>query len=98
MSTSSDRLAAARAAGALWNRLIHLSPVVMGAILLVFGVPLVEISMRRELPTLQISARYFTVVVPVSGALMIFYALRRRWRNRLPESGLLTRTGAGFPR
>jgi TRAP-type C4-dicarboxylate transport system permease small subunit len=48
----------------------------MGAILLVLGVRIVEISMRRELPTLEISAGYFNTVVPASGALMIFYAVR----------------------
>jgi TRAP-type C4-dicarboxylate transport system permease small subunit len=86
MSTWSDRLAEAGRAGVLWNRLIHLSPIVMGAILLVLGIPLVEISMRRELPTLQISAGYFNTIVPASGALMIFYALRGRWRGRRAES------------
>jgi TRAP-type C4-dicarboxylate transport system permease small subunit len=86
MSTWSDRLAGAGWAGVLWNRLIHLSPVVMGAILLFLGIRLVEISMRRELPTLQISAGYFSTIVPASGALMIFYALRGRWRRRGPES------------
>jgi TRAP-type C4-dicarboxylate transport system permease small subunit len=85
MSTWSDRLAGAGRAGVLWNRLIGLSPVVMGTILLVLGIRLVEISMRRELPTLQISAGYFSAVVPASGALMIFYALRGRWRRRGPE-------------
>ena len=58
----------------------------MGAILLVLGIRLVEISMRRELPTLQISAGYFSTIVPASGALMIFYALRGRWRGRRSES------------
>ena len=86
MSTWSDRLAGAGRAGVLWNRLIRLSPVVMGAILLVLGIRLVEISMRRELPTLQISAGYFSTIVPASGALMIFYALRGRWRGRRSES------------
>jgi TRAP-type C4-dicarboxylate transport system permease small subunit len=42
--------------------------------------------MRRELPTLQISAGYFSTIVPASGALMIVYALRARWRARTPES------------
>jgi TRAP-type C4-dicarboxylate transport system permease small subunit len=76
MSTLSDRLARTGPAGRRWDRAIRLSPVVMGAILLVLGVRIVEISMRRELPTLEISAGYFNTIVPASGALMIFYAVR----------------------
>lgn len=76
MSTLSDRLARTGRAGVLWDRAIRLSPIVMGTILLVLGVRIVEISMRRELPTLQIPAGYFSTIVPASGALMIFYAVR----------------------
>jgi TRAP-type C4-dicarboxylate transport system permease small subunit len=76
MSALSDRLARTSRAGRLWDRIIRLSPAGMGAILLVLGVRVVEISMRRELPTLEISAGYFNTVVPASGALMIFYAVR----------------------
>lgn len=65
-------------AGVVWGRVIRWSPVAVGAILLVLGVPIVDISMRRELPTLQISAGYFTTVIPISGALIIFSALRGR--------------------
>lgn len=81
MSTLSDRLARMGRAGLLWGVVVRLSPAVMGAILLVLGVRIVEISMRRELPTLQISAGYFNTIVPLSGALMIFYALRSVWRR-----------------
>ena len=76
MSTLSDRLARTGRARILWDRTIRLSPIVMGTILLVLGMRIVDISMRRELPTLQISAGYFNTIVPVSGALMIFYAVR----------------------
>lgn len=72
MGMVSDRLPGR--AGAIWGRVIHLSPLLVGAILLVLGVRFVEISMRRELPSLQISAGYFTTVIPASGALMILYA------------------------
>jgi TRAP-type C4-dicarboxylate transport system permease small subunit len=82
MSTWSDQLAAAGWAGIRWNRLIDLSPAVMGTILLVLGIRIVEISMHRELPTLQISAGYFNTIVPASGALMIFYAVRGRRTGR----------------
>jgi TRAP-type C4-dicarboxylate transport system permease small subunit len=89
MSTLSDRLVRTGRAGALWDRAIRLSPLVMGAVLLVLGIRLVEISMRRELPTLQISAGYFSTVVPLSGALMMLYAVRalraRRARDPHPS-------------
>jgi TRAP-type C4-dicarboxylate transport system permease small subunit len=79
MSTWSDRLAKTGRAGALWSRLIVLSPAVMGTVLLVLGIRIVEISMKRELPTLEISAGYFSTIVPLSGALMILYAVRALW-------------------
>jgi len=74
MSMLSDRLPGR--AGNIWGRVIRLSPLAVGAILLILGVRIVEISMRRELPTLQISVGYFTTVIPASGALMILYAVR----------------------
>jgi TRAP-type C4-dicarboxylate transport system permease small subunit len=85
MSTLPDRLAPAGRTGTLWTGAIRLSPVVMGAILLVLGVRVVELSMLRELPTLQIASGYFNVVVPVSGALMILYAVRGLWPRRRPD-------------
>lgn len=78
MGMVSDRLERSGRAGVLWGRAIRLSPIPVGVILLVLGVRIVEISMRRELPTLQIPAGYFSTIIPVSGALMIFYAWRRR--------------------
>lgn len=75
MAIISDRIAHL-AAGKVWDSVIRLSPIAIGTILLVLGVRIVEISMFRELPTLRISAGYFTTVVPLSGALMIVYALR----------------------
>ncbi len=76
MAMVSDRLVRAGRAGAWWGRAITLSPVLVGVTLLVLGVPIVEISMRRELPTLQIPAGYFSTIIPLSGALMVFYAVR----------------------
>jgi len=52
---------------------------VAGVLLLVLGTRLVEISMRRELPTLEISVGYFMTIVPISGALMILYVARDFW-------------------
>jgi TRAP-type C4-dicarboxylate transport system permease small subunit len=78
MTMVSDRMAASRL-GAPWNRVIRLSPMVAGALLLVLGMRLVEISMRRELPSLEISVGYFMTIVPISGALMMFYVARDFW-------------------
>lgn len=69
-----DRAMPGGRARAAWARVIRLSPMVVGAILLVLGVRQVEISMHRELPTLQITAGYFSTIIPASGALMILYA------------------------
>ncbi len=90
MSTASDWLARRGTAGVVWDRAIRLSPIVMGVLLLVLGVPVVEISMRRELPTLQIPAGYFSTIVPASGALMIVYAVRGFRRARGRASGPAT--------
>lgn len=76
MSMLSDRLARDGKAARYWDLAIRLSPILVGAILLVLGVRLVEISMVRELQTLRISAGYFMPIVPVSGVLMIVYVLR----------------------
>lgn len=63
-------------ASVLWHRVIRLSPLAIGAILLILGLRIVDISMQRELQTMRVSAGYFMTVVPLSGALMIYYALR----------------------
>jgi TRAP-type C4-dicarboxylate transport system permease small subunit len=77
MGILSDRVAMAGRAGRIYQSLIDLSPVIVGAILLILGFRLTEISMRRELPSLHVPAGYFTTIVPISGALMIYYALRK---------------------
>lgn len=76
MAMLSDRFVEGGKIGRFWEFAIRLSPLLVGAILLVLGVRLVEISMVRELQTLRISAGYFMPVVPISGVLMIFYVLR----------------------
>jgi TRAP-type C4-dicarboxylate transport system permease small subunit len=89
MTMLSDRVAPSRL-GAAWHRIILLSPIMAGVLLLVLGMQLVEISMRRELPSLEISVGYFMTIVPISGALMIFYAARDFWisqrRSRSEEA------------
>lgn len=92
MSNFSDRLVRMGRAGSIWNSAIRLSPILVGVILLVLGVRVVEISMRRELPSLQISAGYFAAMIPASGALMIGYVVLgfcagpRRKRLQQPRS------------
>ena len=76
MGLVSDRFIHWGRGGVIWHRAVRLSPIVVGVILLVLGVRIVDISMHRELPSLQITVGYFMTVIPVSGALMIFYALR----------------------
>lgn len=76
MTMLSDRFVRIGRLGPLWDLVIRLSPIAVGAILVILGIRLVEISMFRELQTLRISAGYFMAIVPVSGALMAFYALR----------------------
>jgi TRAP-type C4-dicarboxylate transport system permease small subunit len=90
MSMASDRLAARGWAGPLLGHVIRLSPILVGAVLLVLGVPIVKISMHRELPTLQITVGYFTTVIPLSGALMIFYVLSgfRKKNGRNPDTSV----------
>ena len=90
MTMVSDRLRGS--VGRAWDLVIRLSPVAVGVILVLLGIRLVEISMVRELQTLRISAGYFMTIVPISGALMIFYALRSMlikagwWRPPAAES------------
>jgi TRAP-type C4-dicarboxylate transport system permease small subunit len=78
MAIVSDRMGTS-GLGALWHNVIRLSPLVAGILLLVLGMRLVEISMRRELPSLEISVGYFMTIVPISGALMILYVARDFW-------------------
>src|SRR5262245_27387327 len=59
-----------------WMAVVRASPLVVGIVLLILGIPLVEISMRRELPSLEIPSGYFMTIVPASGLLMIVYVLR----------------------
>lgn len=59
-----------------WGRAVRASPLVVGILLLVFGMRIVQISMFREMPSLQISVGYYMTIIPFSGALMIFYVVR----------------------
>jgi TRAP-type C4-dicarboxylate transport system permease small subunit len=92
MRLLSDRMLGGRRAAAVWAHIVQLSPLVVGSTLLVLGIRIVEISMRRELPSLQIPVGYFTTVIPASGALMIFYTLRGyarrdRWAKLAGSAG-----------
>lgn len=76
MAMISEHLARRSHAGAVWDGVIRASPILVGALLLFFGVRVVQISMYREMPSLEISVGYFMTIIPFSGALMIYYALR----------------------
>jgi len=59
-----------------WGFVVRGSPLVVGVLLMIFGVRIVQISMFREMPSLEISVGYFMTIIPFSGALMIFYVVR----------------------
>jgi len=79
MGLFSDRLVRAGPPWRSWPAVIAASPAVAGILLIVLGWQVVTISMRRELPSLEISAGYFMTIMPISGALMTFYVLRKMW-------------------
>lgn len=85
MAMLSDRFRGGRI-GLAWELVIRHSPILMGAILMVLGVRIVEIHMLRVLPQFGIPAGYFSTVIPLSGALMIIYALPA-WRPWRRDSG-----------
>jgi len=55
--------------------IIRLSPVFAGGVLVFLGIKLVQISMFRELPSLEISVGYFMLIIPISGILIIYYSI-----------------------
>jgi TRAP-type C4-dicarboxylate transport system permease small subunit len=77
MGLFSDRLVRAGRPWAWWSEVIACSPILAGIMLIVLGWQLVTISMRRELPSLEISAGYFMIIVPLSGALITYYVVRK---------------------
>lgn len=86
MALLSDRLERAGKPWRWWTEVIVASPLIAGVLLVVLGFELVTISMRRELPSLEISAGWFMTIVPISGALMSFYVARKLWdRHRRPR-------------
>lgn len=82
MASIASRLLRLRAIGRAWDSLVRLSPIGLGAILLVLGWRVVGLHMTRQLVWLQIPLGYFSVVIPVSGALMIAYTVANISRNR----------------
>jgi TRAP-type C4-dicarboxylate transport system permease small subunit len=73
MAMFSDRLSGR--AAPIWNHLVRASPLIVGVLLLTFGIQVVQISMFREMPSLEISVGYFMTIIPISGALMIVYVV-----------------------
>lgn len=94
MALVSDRLERAGPPWRWWTAVIVASPLIAGVLLLVLGFELVTISMRRELPSLEISAGYFMTIVPISGALMSYYVVRKLWdRYRKSRTGVAPEAG-----
>jgi TRAP-type transport system small permease protein len=86
MGLFSDRLIHARRPWCWWSQVIAASPALAGILLMVLGWQVVAISMRRELPNLEVSAGYFMTIIPISGALMTFYVCRKIWRHDAPSA------------
>jgi TRAP-type C4-dicarboxylate transport system permease small subunit len=94
MTLVSDRLERAGKPWCWWTEVVVAAPLVAGILLLVLGFELVTITMRRELPSLEISAGYFMTIVPISGALMSWYVLRKLWdRHRGPRTAAAAEAG-----
>lgn len=73
MLTIAERIVRVRAIGPWWSYVLRLSPASMGLLLLWLGIWAVKLDMMRLLTWLQIPIGYFVIVVPLSGALMIYY-------------------------
>jgi TRAP-type C4-dicarboxylate transport system permease small subunit len=69
------------AVGRVWSHVVGLFPIALGVLLLVLGVPLVELSMRRELANLHWPAGYYMSAVPISGALITLYGSALYYRT-----------------
>lgn len=90
MASIANRLLGLGAPGRVWNWVTRTSPLVLGVILLVLGWRVVGIHMTRQLVWLQIPLGYFSVIIPISGVLMILYtvAILRKGRHAAAGSGM----------
>ena len=67
------------------ERLITLTVVAFGAILVAGGIRIAPIAHRQVTDALEVSQLWFFGALPVGGALMIFFALPQLWRRDGPQ-------------
>jgi len=67
------------------ERLITLTVIGFGAILVAGGIRIAPIAHRQVTDALEISQLWFFGALPVGGALMIFFALPQLWRRDGPQ-------------
>ena len=91
MASIANRLIQLGTVGRVWEWVVRLSPIGLGAILLMLGWRVVGLHMTRQLVWLQIPLGYFSWVIPISGVLMIVYTIGNVWSGR-------RRSGAGAAR
>jgi TRAP-type C4-dicarboxylate transport system permease small subunit len=87
MGTFAERLAAMGPRGQAWDTVIRASPLLLGVILLMLGIRIADLHMTRELTWLQIPLGPFSSVIPISGALIIWYTLDRLRSGRSSAGG-----------
>jgi TRAP-type C4-dicarboxylate transport system permease small subunit len=67
------------------ERLVILSVIAFGAVLVVGGIAIAPIAHRQVTDALEISQFWFFGALPVGGALMIVFALPHLWREDPPR-------------
>jgi len=67
------------------ERLITLTVIGFGAILVAGGIRIAPIAHRQVTDALEVSQLWFFAALPVGGALMIFFALPQLWRRDGPQ-------------
>jgi len=67
------------------ERLITLTVISFGAILVAGGLRIAPIAHRQVTDALEVSQLWFFAALPVGGALMIFFALPQLWRRDGPQ-------------
>jgi len=67
------------------ERLITLTVIGFGAILVAGGIRIAPIAHRQVTDALEVSQLWFFGALPVGGALMIFFALPQLWRRDGPQ-------------
>lgn len=77
-----DRLLGEGILSKIWKIFILISPIIMGSLLVVLGIFQVKLDALRLLEWTQVPTAYFTIFMPLSGLLMIYYSIRSIWSGR----------------